>query len=109
MKTLKHRLSSRVHKNENIKMTNASWRSGKKTAAERGYDHKWRKYREGFLFKNPLCVFCLKENRATAANIVDHIVPHNGDRILFWDTSNHQALCKHCHDSVKQKQEKSTY
>lgn len=26
---------------------------------------------------------------------------------LFWDRSNWQALCKHCHDSVKQRLEKS--
>ncbi|WP_456243258.1 HNH endonuclease [Thermacetogenium phaeum] len=26
-------------------------------------------------------------------------MPHKGDRQLFWDESNWQALCKPCHDS----------
>jgi 5-methylcytosine-specific restriction endonuclease McrA len=41
------------------------------------------------------------------ATVVDHIKPHRGDPELFWDASNHQALCKHCHDSHKQRFEKS--
>ncbi|ETR05275.1 HNH endonuclease domain protein [Acinetobacter baumannii UH6907] len=39
--------------------------------------------------------------------MVDHIVPHRGDDKLFWDTKNHQALCKLCHDKVKQKEEQT--
>jgi 5-methylcytosine-specific restriction protein A len=35
--------------------------------------------------------------------VVDHIVPHRGDKKLFWDSSNWQALCdgqtgRGCHD-----------
>lgn len=41
------------------------------------------------------------------ATVVDHITPHKGDSDLFWQASNHQALCKHCHDSHKQRLEKS--
>lgn len=33
-----------------------------------------------------------------AASVVDHIIPHKGNDDLFWDMSNHQALCKKCHD-----------
>jgi hypothetical protein len=42
-----------------------------------------------------------------AAVVVDHIVPHRGDMKLFWDSGNWQSLCKTCHDSFKQRQEKS--
>ncbi|WP_407496877.1 HNH endonuclease [Pseudooceanicola sp. MF1-13] len=28
---------------------------------------------------------------------MDHITPHKGDRKLFWDRSNWQALCHACH------------
>lgn len=31
--------------------------------------------------------------------MVDHITPHKGDRGLFWDRNNWQALCKTCHDT----------
>lgn len=41
----------------------------------------------------------------TAANVADHIVKHNGDADLFWD-GELQSLCKTCHDSLKQSQEK---
>lgn len=68
------------------------------SSAERGYDSKWRKSRKIFLQQHPLCVECLKENIITTATIVDHIVPHKGDRKLFWDRSNWQPLCKKHHD-----------
>ena len=68
------------------------------SASERGYGHKWREYRLGFLRKNPLCVLCLAQNRTAAATVVDHKTPHRGDDTLFWDPKNHQAICKPCHD-----------
>ena len=33
---------------------------------------------------------------------VDHVVPHRGDRQLFWDANNLQSLCKPCHAGTKQ-------
>jgi 5-methylcytosine-specific restriction protein A len=36
--------------------------------------------------------------RITPATVIDHITPHRGDRALFWQSSNWQALCKPCHD-----------
>jgi len=68
------------------------------TAAQRGYDARWRKVRKRFLAENPLCTECMKEGRLTPATVVDHIVPHKGDPELFWDESNWQPLCKQCHD-----------
>ena len=32
------------------------------------------------------------------ACVVDHLVPHRGDRLLFWDASNWQSLCESCHN-----------
>jgi 5-methylcytosine-specific restriction protein A len=66
---------------------------------ERGYDSRWRKYRKQFLKQNPLCVECLNKNKYMPATVVDHIIPHKGDVKLFWDTKNHQSLCKKCHDA----------
>lgn len=79
----------------------------RKSAAERGYGYKWRKAREDFLSKNPLCVDHKCLGRVVVATVVDHIVPHNGDQKLFWDRKNWQPLCKVCHDSHKQRLEKS--
>lgn len=70
------------------------------SAADRGYDSKWRQAREGYLRKHPLCVHCQEANppRLTAATVVDHIIPHRGDKVLFWDSTNWQPLCKRHHD-----------
>ena len=74
------------------------------SAAIRGYDRKWRNYRKTFLSVFPLCMECKQQNKITEATEVDHIKPHKGDRRLFWDLDNHQALCKSCH-SIKTAEE----
>lgn len=74
------------------------------SAYERGYDARWRAYRLTFLANNPFCAM-IAEGCTLVATVVDHIKPHRGDRGLFWDTENHQALCSHCHDRHKQRQE----
>lgn len=70
----------------------------RENASERGYDSKWRSARALFLKKNPLCVKCREKGKLTPATVVDHIIPHRGDPVLFWDRSNWQPLCKDCHD-----------
>lgn len=51
-----------------------------------------------FLAHNPLCVLCKRLGRTVLASIVDHIVPHRGDMVLFWDVTNWQSLCVTCHN-----------
>jgi 5-methylcytosine-specific restriction enzyme A len=69
------------------------------SAAQRGYGHKWRQYRIGYLRSHPLCRSCESKGRLTSATIVDHIKDHRGDVRLFWDPNNHQPMCKRCHDA----------
>jgi len=76
---------------------------------ERGYNNKWRKARRLFLLSNPLCRYCDESGFVSKATVVDHIEAHRGDQKLFWDQSNWQALCKRCHDSAKQSEEKRGY
>ncbi len=83
-----------------------SWRDDKKSSTARGYGYKWQQARLDYLSKHPLCVFCKTKGFVTEANVVDHIIPHNGDQKLFWNRNNWQSLCTSCHSSVKQKQEK---
>lgn len=68
------------------------------TAAVRGYDARWRRARLIFLREHPLCAGCAREGRLEGAGVVDHIRPHNGNALLFWDIKNWQPLCKRCHD-----------
>ena len=53
------------------------------SSAARGYDATWRKYRRVFLLKNPICVDPLGEHPGVvvAANVVDHITAHKGDKV----------------------------
>lgn len=75
-----------------------------RSAAVRGYGSAWRKARRRYLEAHPLCVACRKRGRYTRATDVDHIIPHRGNKKLFWDERNWQALCHRCH-SVKTRQE----
>ena len=66
------------------------------SAASRGYGARWRRYREWFLERHPVCA-CGCEKPATD---VDHIVPVSGpDDPRFWDPTNHQALTHECHSA----------
>lgn len=61
------------------------------------YDRDWRAYTAVYLAEHPYCVECLKKGIHTFATEVDHIIPHKGDRALFWDIKNHQGLCDSDH------------
>ncbi len=77
------------------------------SAASRGYGHKWRAARLGYLRTYPMCAMCAADGAATVATVVDHVVPHRGDFDLFWQRDNWQALCTTCHSSRKQALERA--
>jgi len=67
----------------------------RQSASKRGYSYRWGKYSRQRLREYPECVSCGREAEAT-----DHIIPVTGpDDPLFWDSSNHQSLCRSCHSS----------
>ncbi len=68
-------------------------------ARQRGYTSEWERAREAFLFVNDTCG---RPECGAPATVVDHIIPHRGDKARFWNRSNWQALCKRCHDRHKQ-------
>lgn len=73
--------------------------SRRESSAQRGYGYKWQKAREGYLRSHPLCAEHEKQGQLVKATIVDHIIPHKGNKNMFWDSSNWQPLCKLCHDA----------
>ncbi len=95
--------------------------ASKASSTERGYDWRWRKARERYLAKHPFCRTCGEQRRRTVATVIDHVVPHRlydalsskdpiriaAARKLFWDQKNWCPLCSTCHDSAKQRLEKS--
>lgn len=69
------------------------------SSSQRLYGARWRQARAQFLREHPLCECSeCRGRRVTASTVVDHIVPHRGDPLLFWDTTNWQAMAKTCHD-----------
>lgn len=71
------------------------------TAHQRGYTSKWRTESKRFLVMH---THCQCGQRAT---LVDHIIAHKGDTNLFWDRTNWQPLCTHCHNKHKQRLERT--
>jgi len=71
-------------------------------ANDRGYDSKWKQASRAFLDKHRDCAMCGKP-----AVVVDHKMPHRGDKSIFWDKGNWQPLCAHHHNSTKQSQDKT--
>ncbi|MDR7147058.1 5-methylcytosine-specific restriction endonuclease McrA [Rhizobium sp. BE258] len=83
------------------KQRKARFDAKRPSARERGYDAEWQRESRSFLSVYNSCRRC-----GQRATLVDHIKPHRGDKILFWDRSNWQALCVPCHSSWKQSQER---
>lgn len=85
---------------QHLQQTRRQYDQQRGTAVQRGYDYRWQQYAKAYLAEHPLCVLCLKKQPPVtrAATLVDHIIPHKGDPALFWDPSNHQALCTECHN-----------
>lgn len=67
------------------------------SSAARGYGGRWQKYRERFLRRseNALCSECEARGFVTEATVVHHV---SEDKALFWEPTNHQALCRRCHE-----------
>jgi 5-methylcytosine-specific restriction enzyme A len=84
-------------------------REPRRSAYARGYTKRWDREAKAFRVRYPLCGMrpddqvpvmsqCHDEQRVTPATQTDHVVPHRGDKVLFWDArGNWQALCDDCH------------
>jgi len=95
--------------------------SERESSSQRGYGSKWQKARQQFLADNPFCSDHKGRGIDVIATVVDHkIAPRlleakqscdqqtiSKAQKLFWDRNNWQSLCKLCHDSHKQRLEKS--
>jgi len=65
------------------------------TSAQRGYGSRWQRYSRLFLRAHPICA---TEGCGRPSEHTDHEIPVCGPHDpLFWDESNHQALCQSCH------------
>ncbi len=58
------------------------------------------------LSDHPLCARCMRDGKYVEAKVVNHIIPHRGDWRLFISIDNLESLCKACHDSEVQSEER---
>jgi 5-methylcytosine-specific restriction protein A len=85
----KHEALHQINENKRKAIRNTDY--------SRMYTWNWRKYSSTYLKAHPLCLKCLEDGKLIPATEVDHIIPHKGDKDLFWLEDNHQGLCKPCH------------
>ncbi|WP_302131795.1 HNH endonuclease [uncultured Dialister sp.] len=66
--------------------------------SKKRYGRAWKRIRDRYIGKHPLCEMCLKNNKITPATEVHHIRPLS--RGGTHDEDNLMALCKPCHSQI---------
>ena len=85
-------------------------RSPEASAYRMWYQQKvWKLAREMQLGKEPLCEWCAARGVVTPATVVNHVIPHKGNWLLFIDPDNHASVCKACHDGPIAEVERKGY
>jgi 5-methylcytosine-specific restriction protein A len=81
----------------------AKWQAERPPQQRRNVDNsafynsrQWRSTSKAFIFQNPTCAECERNDLIEPATCTDHIKPieEGGSK---WSWSNLQALCNHCH------------
>lgn len=68
----------------------------------------WQRQRWAILVRDQFtCQSCGRLEGKTSQLVADHKTPHRGDLDLFWSEANLWTLCKPCHDSAKQSEERT--
>lgn len=88
------------------RQANAEYDARRGGARARGYDARWDEVVARERARRPHCLGCQAIGRTVSTELVDHIVPHKGNKALFWDPGNRQPSCRPHHDIVKQKLER---
>lgn len=69
------------------------------SAAMRGYDWQWQKFRKVYLAEHPLCVDCEAAGIVAAATDIHHVQKLATHPELKYEAENLMPLCKHHHDT----------
>lgn len=76
------------------------------SAHSRGYSSKWAEARATFKQRHPWCLGCEAIGRQVRTEVVDHVVRHQGNQALFWDSAKWQPACRWHHDAIKPRLER---
>jgi 5-methylcytosine-specific restriction protein A len=64
----------------------------------------WQRLRRQQLLREPACIRC-----GAFATVVHHKIPHKGNPNLFFASTNLASICKRCHDSIENEEERLGY
>lgn len=67
-------------------------------AVHRRYGRAWKKIRDSYISRHPLCEECERNGRLTRAEEVHHILPLSQGGTH--DSANLMALCTSCHSAI---------
>lgn len=92
------------------KENNQRRQTDKRKLRQKAYQSsEWRKLREVYLKRNPLCEECLLKGKITPAVDVHHkkspFKNNEVNKSLLLDYNNLQALCKECHGDIHNRQQ----
>jgi 5-methylcytosine-specific restriction protein A len=80
------------------------------SARQRGYSAEWDREARAHLDGYPFCEYCAAgvfgPVRVSEAELVDHLVPHKGDLLIFWFRDWWVSCCTSCHSGPKQRLER---
>lgn len=77
------------------------------SARSRGYTPRWDKACATFKARHPLCLGCQAIGKQAKTEVVDHVEPHKGDQVKFWNTKMWQPACRWHHDVIKPRLERA--
>lgn len=92
----------RAHGQRSTEQVKADSDAERGSARSRGYGVRWDRASRLFKVDHPLCLGCEAIGRITATEVTDHVEPHRGDMVKFWNVELWQPSCRPHHDIVKQ-------
>lgn len=69
------------------------------SAADRGYDSRWQRFREIYMRSHPLCVMCEDKGYIVKADLIHHIRPLDQGGEKYAD-NNLMSVCNACHEEI---------
>jgi len=95
----------RAHGQRSTDQVRADSEANRLSARERGYGARWDRASANFKLSHPLCLGCEAIGQVVPTSVTDHVVPHKGDMVQFWNSDLWQPACRWHHDVVKQQLE----
>ena len=97
------------HREKESRQRNKRYDKERSPASKKFYGgSRWRKVRNRYIKKNPLCEHCKEAGRTKLAHMVDHIIPIKINWEKRYDPDNLQSLCNSCH-AKKTQEDKEKY